>query len=282
VGCTLAVVEKRLVVSKVGHIKVLLHRPLEGVPKTATIRRTATGKWFVTFSCEWEPMSLPPTAREVGLDVGLTVFAMPSVGDPIMNPRFFRSEERALAKAPRKHQVALDAHKTSRSSLTAQIQAAQPHLDELEVWRLVSQQADERLAWRERQHRRKVLAQIHERIRWRRSNFAHQASRQLVDIYDVLAVEDLSVRKMVKNHALAKSIHDAAWTQFAAVLRYKAEWAGRRYVPVDPKHTSTSCSACGSLNPALTLADRVFHCLNPARPDRRLVLDRDRNAARNI
>src|SRR5215813_10754068 len=69
-GCALNAQERRLVVSKVSRSKVVLHRPLDGVPKTATLRRTATGKWFVTFACEWAPTPLPPTGREVGLDVG--------------------------------------------------------------------------------------------------------------------------------------------------------------------------------------------------------------------
>jgi putative transposase len=129
VGCALDTHEKRLVVSKVGRIKALLHRPLEGTPKTATIRRTATGKWFVTFSCEWDPPPAPPIHRDVGIDVGLHVFAMPTQGDPIENPRFFRVEERALATAQRKHQVALDAHKAIRSTLTEQVQTAQPALE---------------------------------------------------------------------------------------------------------------------------------------------------------
>src|SRR5262245_29631924 len=109
VGCALDVRDKRLVVSKVGRIKALLHRPLEGTPKTATIRRTATGKWYVSFSCEWVPTAWPSTGHEVGIDVGLKVFAMPSSGEPIANPRYFRPEEQALARAQRKHQVALDA-----------------------------------------------------------------------------------------------------------------------------------------------------------------------------
>ncbi len=104
--------------------------------------------------------------------------------------------------------------------------------------------------------------------------------QETVDSYDVLAVEDLSVRNMMVNHRLAKSIGDAAWTQFAAMLRYKAEWAGRAWIAVDPRHTSQTCSWRGWLNSALTLADRVFYCLNPARPDCRR--DRDRNAALNI
>src|SRR5258708_37140430 len=117
-GCALGAGEQRLVVSKVGRIKVLLHRPLEGTPKTATLRRTATGKWFVTFSCAWEPTPLPPTGREVGLDLGLRVFAMPTAGEPIANPRFFRAEERALAKSQRKPKAAVDAHKAVREALT--------------------------------------------------------------------------------------------------------------------------------------------------------------------
>ncbi len=124
VGCALDDSERQLVVSKVGRVKVLLHRPLEGVPKTATIRRTATGKWFISFSCAWEPITLPPTGHEVGIDVGLKVFAMPSDGNPIENPRFFRHEERALARAQRKHQAALDAHTAARTALTAQVETA--------------------------------------------------------------------------------------------------------------------------------------------------------------
>lgn len=284
-GCALDVGEKRLVVSKVGRIKVLLHRPLEGTPKTATLRRTATGKWFVSFSCAWEPISLPPTGQAVGLDVGLKVFAMPTEGDPIANPRFFRQEERALAKAQRKHQIALDAHKTLRTTLIQQIADQQPDLDAVDdqqVWRMVSQDAGERAMWRERQRRRRVVARVHERIRWRRGNFTHQESRKLANQYDLLAVEDLSVQNMLRDHRLAKSIHDAAWTQFADLLACKAAWAGRRYVAVDPAYTSQICSRCGWRNPDLTLNDRVFHCLNPARPDCRLILDRDSNAAMNI
>jgi putative transposase len=282
VGCALDATTKRLVVSKVGRIKVLLHRPLEGAPKTATIRRTATGKWFVTFACEWEPTPLPPNGRAVGLDVGLKVFAMPTDGAPIENPRFFRAEERALAKAQRKHQMALDAHRVLRQVLTVQMPAAQPDLDARQVWQRVGQDAGERRAWGERLRRRRVVARVHERIRWRRSDFTHRESRRLVNHYDCIAVEDLSVRNMVCNPALAKSIHDAAWTQFSDLLACKAAWAGGRWVAVDPRHTSQTCSGCGWRAPDLTLSDRVFRCLNPARPDCRLVLDRDRNAARNI
>jgi putative transposase len=282
VGCALDAKAKRLVVSKVGRVKVILHRPPQGTPKTATLRRTATGKWFVSLSCEWTTTPLPPTGREVGIDVGLKVFAMPSQGEPIENPRFFRSEERDLGKAQRQHQVALDAHKTLRATLTAQVKLAQPDLDAQVVWRQVSQDSAERRVWRERQRRRRIVARVHERIRWRRNDFTHQASRRLVNQYDLLAVEDLSVRNMVANHVLAKSIQDAAWTQFASLLTVKAVWAARRCVAAHPAYTSQECSCCGWRDTGLTLADRMFHCHNPARPDCGLVLDRNRNAAHNI
>jgi hypothetical protein len=97
---------------------------------TATIRRTPTGKWFVTISCEWEPTPLPPTKISVGIDVGLKTFATLSDGQEIANPRFFRQEEDALAKAQRKHRVALDTHETKRAEVTKQVKEAHAELDE--------------------------------------------------------------------------------------------------------------------------------------------------------
>jgi putative transposase len=277
-GCSLDTREKpRLVVSKVGRIKLLLHRPLEGTPKTATIRRMATGKWFVTFACDWEPTPLPPTGREVGLDVGLKVFAMPTKGDPIENPRFFREEAKALAHAQRLFQVALDEHKSRRAALTARLRAARPDLDERAVWQAVSQEAKERVKWKARQRRRQVVARVHERVHWRRENFAHQESRRLVNLFDFLTVEELSVRNMMANHTLAKSIADAAWTLFFALIACKAAWAGRRMVAVNPAYTSQECSRCGHRKTDLTLSDRTYHCVQCG-----LVMDRDRNAAWNI
>src|SRR5262249_3109291 len=150
-------------------IKAVVHRPLEGMPKMATIRRTATGKWFVSFSCgEWEPTPLPPVHLEVGLDVGRKVFAMPSTGKPIAHPRFFRAEERALAKAQRKQQVALEAHTAMRLMLTERIRAQQPDLDAQQLWQQVSLDPGERQTWQERLRQRRVVARTHKRIRWGR------------------------------------------------------------------------------------------------------------------
>src|SRR5207247_6040577 len=94
----------------------------------------------------------------------------------------------------------------------------------------------------ERHKRRKVVARIHERTRWKRQDFAHQHSRRIVNRYQVIAVEDLSVSRLVQNHCLAKSISDAAWAAFAAMLSFKAAWAGRSFIAVNPAYTSQDCS----------------------------------------
>jgi putative transposase len=173
------------------------------------------------------------------LDVGLTVFAMPTQGAPLENPRFFRCDEEALAGAQRR---------------LSKAEQGTP----------------------ERTKRRRVVARIHEHIAWRRGDFAHQQSRRLVNQFDLLAVEDLSVNRMLHTHCLAKSIHDAAWTQFTTCIAHKAAWAGRRFIAVNPAYTSQDCSGCGHRQ-TLALSDRIYTC-----PCCGLVLDRDRNAAKNI
>ncbi len=240
VGCKLDAEARHLRLHGVGMVKILLHRPLEGMPKTATISRSSTGKWSVCFSCECaEPTPLPKTERQVGIDVGLKTFATLSTGDEVANPRFFRREEHALAKVQRRL-------------------------------------SKEEKGTPERAQRRQIVARVHERIAWRRGDFTHQHSRRIVNACDFIAVEDLAVKGMTHNHCLAKSIHDAAWSQFADLLAYKAAWAGRRYVAVNPAYTSQDCSSCGHRQP-LSLSDRTYAC-----PCCGVVLDRDLNASLNI
>jgi putative transposase len=204
------------------------------------VRRSSTGKGYVSFSCECaEPSPLPETGQPVGIDVGVKTFASLRTGQAIANPSFFRQEEKALAKAQRR--------------LSKEEKGTPP-----------------------RAERRKVVARVSARSTWRRSDFAHQHRRRIVNAVDLIAVEDLSVNRMVHHHCLAKSIHDAAWTQFADLLSYKAAWAGRKYVAVNPAYTSQDCSQCGHRQP-LSLARRTYTC-----PCCGVVLDRDLNAARNI
>lgn len=232
-------VDNRLHFSKIGEVKVVLHRPVEGQIKTCTIKRSSTGKWYVMFSCEWEPVPLPENSQAVGIDVGLYSFATLSTGEQIKNPKFFRQEEKALAKAQRK------LSKTEKGTP-------------------------------ERKKYRKVVARIHERIAWKRQDFIHQHSRKIVNRFGIIAVEDLNVNRMVHNHCLAKSISDAAWSGFFQLLAYKAEWAGRQFVAVNPAYTSQDCSNCGHRQ-KMPLSERIFKC-----PCCGEELDRDVNAALNI
>ena len=236
-GCQMT--ERVLKLSKVGAVRVIAHRPLEGTPKTCTIRRTSTGKWYVTMTCAVEPAPLESTGEVVGIDVGLESFFTLSTGEKTACPKFLRRDEHNLQRAQRK--------------LSAAEQGTP-----------------------ERTRRRKVVARIHERISPRRGDFCHQLSGRVVHRFDTIVVEDLSVNQLVHNHCLAKSIQDAAWSQFTAHLAYKAAYAGRAYVAVNPAYTSQDCSQCGHRQ-RKTLADRLHCC-----PCCGLTLDRDHNAALNI
>ena len=231
--------DERVVLSKIGSVKMVYHRPIKGKVKTCTIQRTSTGKWYVSFSVECEPERLPENTEHVGIDVGLKTFATLSDGEEIENPRFFRTEEKALAKVQRAHS------KLAKGS-------------------------------QERRKQRKAVARVHERIAFRRANFTHQESRKVVNSFGLICVEDLRVNRMVHNHCLAKSISDAAWSQFFSHLVSKAAEAGYQVVKVNPAYTSQDCSRCHHRQ-KMPLAERVYHC-----PCCLLSIDRDVNAALNI
>ena len=214
--------QDKLYASGIGHIKIVLHRQMRGKMKTLTIRRSSTGKWYASFSVECEPERLEPVATQVGIDVGLKTFATLSTGDEIVNPRFFRKEEKALAKVQRKH---------------SKLAKGTP----------------------ERKKHRKVIARVHERMAFRRDNFTHQESRKIVNHFGVIAVEDLMVNRMVHNHCVAKSISDAAWSAFFSHLSAKAEEAGRQWIKVNPAYTSQDCSRCHHRQ-YMPLSERTYHC----------------------
>jgi putative transposase len=152
----------------------------------------------------------------------IRTFATLSDGTEIDNPRFFRQEEKALAKVQRKH---------------SQLAKGTP----------------------QRRKHRKVVARVHERIAFKRENFTHQHSRKIVNAYGFIAVEDLHVNRMLHNHCLAKSIADASWSRFFAQLACKAEEAGRTVVKVNPAYTSQTCSTCGHRQ-KMPLSERIFDC----------------------
>jgi putative transposase len=217
---------EKLRLSKIGDVRIKSHRRIKGKVKTLTITRSATGKWYACFSVGCISEALPKNDKAVGIDVGLRAFATLSTGEQIDNPRFFRTDEKALAQAQRRKKC-------------------------------------------------KATARIHERIRFRRNNFAHQLSRALVTLYGAIFFEKLNIRGMVKNRCLSKAISDAAWNQLVQFTTYKAEDAGRLCGQVDPHGTSQACSACGAVVPK-DLSERVHSCWCG------VTLDRDHNAAQNI
>lgn len=237
------IVGSELHLSKIGVLPINLHRPIEGKIKTCTLRRDASGNWYVCLSCEVESKPLPANEKSVGIDMGIENWAYLSDGTVIENPRFFKKEEAALAKAQRK-------------------------LAGLEKGSVA------------RNRQRTVVAKIHERIRNKRTDFCHKASRAIVNKYQYICVEELEVQEMLEGsplgHRMAKSIADASWDQFCRFLSYKAEDAGRKVGFVKPAYTSQSCSKCG-FRERKKLSQRMHQCSHCG-----YTVHRDLNAAENI
>ncbi|MCG8350456.1 MAG: transposase [Chloroflexales bacterium] len=229
---------RRLILSKIGALRLHNDRPLEGMPKTCTIVRKADG-WYASIACEVAPSPLPPTGKAVGIDVGLESFATLSDGTPIVNPRSYRAAERKLKQAQRR--------------LSRRVKGSN-----------------------RRRKARELLAKAHLKVKRARQDFAHKTARTLVNDYDHIAVEQLNIRGMVRNHPLAKAIADAGWGLFLRILIAKAASAGRVVVEVNPAGTSQMCAQCGESVPK-RLAVRWHAC-----PSCGCALHRDHNAALNI
>lgn len=249
----------KLVLSKIGHIKTRLHRPIEGVVKTCTIKREADC-WYVVFACEVEQQNkLPYTDLAIGLDLGLLHFATDSTGQTIENPRYLRKAEKKLERL----QQALSRKK--RGS-------------------------------KRRKKAAKQVGKAHRKVRNQRKDFLHKESRILVDTFETIVFEDLAPANLSKRPkakqdengkylpngasakaGLNKSIQDAGWSAFVAMCEYKAVEAGTTVLKVNPKNTSQICSSCGEKGPHKDLSVRTHTCVHCG-----VVIDRDHNAALNI
>ncbi|KYP80040.1 RNA-guided endonuclease InsQ/TnpB family protein [Ferroacidibacillus organovorans] len=199
----------KLTLSKIGEVKLKLHRQPQGEIKTCTVL-VKNGKYYASLSCEVESNTAPESKGTVGIDLGVKYLAITSNGEFYEHPKFLRESERKL-------------HRKQRS-----------------VSRKKKGSSRRGEAIRE-------LARLHEHIANQRRDYAHKVSRKLVNGYGLIAFEKLNVQGMVKNHHLAKSIVDASWNQLIQYTTYKAEEAGRRVVLVDPKNTSQLCSNCGEI-----------------------------------
>ncbi|GHO51727.1 RNA-guided endonuclease InsQ/TnpB family protein [Ktedonobacter robiniae] len=248
----------KLALSKIGHVKINLHRPIQGWVKTCTIKREGEC-WYVCFACEVETFKRTPyTDEAVGIDLGVSKLATLSTGDVIENPRPYRKAEKKLAKA----QQALSRKKRGSNRRKKAVQR---------------------------------VARLHRKVRSQRNDYLHQWSRRLVNTYETIVFEDIAPSnlsrrakpkqdedgKYLPNGAnaksgLNKSIVDAGWSMLITFCQYKAEEAGTvQVVKVDPKYTSQVCSGCGTVRKK-TLSERWHSC------ECGCELDRDHNAAINI
>ena len=230
---------QRLQLFGIGRVRVRWHRPIEGDIKTVRIVYKA-GRWYACFACEVpDRPELPKTGCYIGIDVGITALLTTSTGEKVNNPKHYQLAQAKLRRVQRSLSRKTKGGKNRRKAL-----------------RVVQHQ------------------QMH--VANQRSDLLHKLSTALVQTCDGVALEDLSIRNMVRNHHLSKSILDSGWGMFKQYLTYKAASAGREIRLVNPAYTSRCCSHCGSSFPDFNLSTRWVECTCG------LSLDRDHNAAINI
>ena len=229
----------KLHLSKIGDIKLIQHREMEGKVKTITVKRDGN-QWYASFSTELKIDIEPVEIRKMtGIDVGIKTLGVLSNGDEIPNIRITNNYEKRLAKVQRR----LSRMKKGSSN---------------------------------RKKQKVKVQNVHRDIRNVRNDYLQKQSTILVKDYDLIAMEELQIKNMIKNHKLAKSIADVSWNKFAMMVNYKAEWAGKEVVFVDPRNTSKMCSTCGHIQD-MPLSKRIYNC-----PECDNTMDRDHNAAINI
>src|SRR6266851_3252103 len=224
-------------------LSIVWHRPLpEGCkPGSVTITKDEAERYFVSILVEEDIKAWEVTPKMVGLDLGLKSLVITSDGQTHGNPKFFAKDEKKLAKAQRRH---AKKKKGSKNRAKARLQ----------------------------------VARIHKKIADRRRDYQHKLSTKIIRENQVVCVESLHVKNMVKNHCLAKAISDVGWAEFVRQLEYKAEWYGRTLVKIDKWYPSSKrCFDCGHILDSLPLDVRSWIC-----PECGVAHDRDINAAKNV
>jgi putative transposase len=214
----------RLYLQYIGHIKVKLHRPIEGKIKTCSVKKSC-GRWYAIFSCDLgdAPEVSVEQGAAVGIDLGLKAFLVTSDGQAVEPPRYYRKAQKKLRRAQRS---------VSRKKKGSN----------------------------RRRKARERVARLHEKTANQRRDFHHKQARKLVDAHGLIVHEVLHIRGIARTR-LAKSTHDAGWARFVSIMQSKAEEAGVAVVAVDPKNTTQLCSNCGKLPEAKkTLSERVHSC----------------------
>ena len=214
-------IDKDLQINKIGSFKLFLSRPIEGDIKSVTIRKTSSGRWYATFSCDNVPSKpLPKTGKTIGIDVGCESFLTTSEGEKVDNPRFFQRTNKLLIK--RQKSVSRKKKGSKR-----------------------------------RNKARILLSKTHEKVYNQRRDFHFKIARKLLQSYDIVCIEDMNHFKSYRS--LNRSMRDVAWFGFFNILLFKAEEAGKEVIKVPTKNTSQACSECGKIVPR-TLSDRVHSC----------------------
>ena len=222
-------------------IKVKLHREVKGKIGKMTITKTPTGKYYVSIFTEQIIDELPKTGKQVGIDLGLKDFVITSDNKKFKNNRYIKKYAKQLKKA-------------------------QQHLSR-------KQKGSNGF-----EKQKLKVARIHEKIANCRLDTLHKVSKELVKSYDLISVEDLNVKGMIKNHKLSKHIADTSWGKFVTLLQYKCDWYGKELVKVNRFYPSSkTCSECGWINQELKLSDREWTCNSCG-----AIHDRDLNASKNI
>lgn len=222
-------------------IKVKEHRKVKGIIKSMTISLTPSGKYYVSILSKENYKTIDKTDRVVGIDLGLKDFVITSDGKKYKNHRYLKQYEKELA--------------TEQKHLSRKQHGSNSY-----------------------EKQRRKVARIYEKISNCRADRQHKISLDLVRNYDVICLEDLNIKGMVKNHRLAKAINDASWGQFVSMLTYKAELNDKQIVKIDRWYPSSkTCHNCGWVNEGLKLSDRQWVC-----PHCGEMIDRDVNAAKNI
>lgn len=273
--------------SKIGDIKFIKYREIGEDSngniypfkvKTVTIKKEVD-KWFVIFVVETiveietlvapiQVVSIEELNKKcVGIDMGLSNLIMLSTKQMMEPPEYLRESANKLAKEQRrlsrkkKYEKIVDINKKINAGIKID--------KEIEKKKI-------KVNSKNREKQIIKVRKVHRKIANQRRNFSHNVSRLLVNTFDVIVFEELSIQNMIKNHKLAKSIADASWYQIQMFTKYKAEWAGKIVEFVDPKRTSKECSNCGNLE-EMKLSDRTFLCSKCG-----LEIDRDINASINI
>ena len=232
-------------------IRIKLHRQPKGMIKSATISRHSSGKYYISLLCKEEISELPKTNSAIGIDLGITDFAILSDGQKIDNHKFTSKMEKKLKREQRK---------LSKRALLAKNKGIP--LSEAKNY----------------QKQKRKVARLHEKVMNQRTDFLNKLSTEIIKNHDIICIEDLNVKGMLRNHKLARSISDVSWSSFVAKLQYKADWYGREIIKVDTWFPSSQiCSECGHKDGKKSLDIREWTC-----PICHTHHDRDINASINI